>query len=165
MDEAGFWEVVQHAHDAAGDDMDRKGEVLKSEIAKLTKIDGLAFADLFDAMMARAYSYQLWGAAYIINGGCGDDTFWDFRASLISRGRAAFERAVSDPDSLAYEEIDEAVWFYEGYQYDVMAGVKAVAGTRPMRRIADKPSGTRWEESDLRTLYPKLAGKFPHHII
>jgi hypothetical protein len=165
MDESQFWELVQRAHDAAGDDMDRKGQVLKQELSKLSKNDALAFADLFDAMRAKAYSYDLWGAAYIIHGGCGDDTFSDFRASLISPDRAAFERAVSDPDSLADEEIDENVWFYEGYQYDVTDGVKAVAGSRPMRRIAPSPSGRRWEESELRTLYPKLAARFLRDVV
>jgi len=165
MDESHFWEVVQRAHDAEGTDMDRKGQVLKDEISKLSKGDALDFADLFDAMMAKAYSFALWGAAYVIHGGCGDDTFQDFRASLISRGRAAFERAVSDPDSLADEEIDEDAWFYEGYQYDVTEGVKANAGSRPMRRIADRPSGLDWNEPDLRALYPKLATRFPHHVV
>jgi hypothetical protein len=165
MDESQFWGVVQRANDAAGNDMDQKGQVLKQEISKLSKNDALDFADLFDAMMARAHSYILWGAAYVINGGCGDDTFSDFRASLISRGRAAFEGAISDPDSLADEDIDEEVWFYEGYQYDVTDGVKAVAGARPKRRIAENPSGRRWEEFELRTLYPKLAARFPHHVV
>jgi hypothetical protein len=100
MDESQFWYIVQRAHDAAGDDMDRKGQVLKQEIAKLSKDDALAFGDLFDAIRAKAYSHELWGAAYIIHGGCGDDTFSDFRASLISRGRAAFERAYPTPTRL-----------------------------------------------------------------
>ena len=72
MDESQFWDIVQRAHDAAGDDMDRKGQVLKQEIAKLSKDDALAFGDLFDAIRAKAYSHELWGAAYIIHGGCGD---------------------------------------------------------------------------------------------
>jgi Protein of unknown function (DUF4240) len=163
MDESQFWDLVQRAHDAAGDDMDRKGQILKQEISSLSKTDALDFADLFDAMMAKAYSYELWGAAYVIHGGCGDDTFWDFRASLISRGRASFEQAVSDPDSLADEEIDDEIWFYEGYQYDVTEGVKAAAGSRPMRRIAASPSGRKWEDFELRTLYPKLAARF--HVL
>jgi hypothetical protein len=61
-------------------------------------------------------------------------------------------------------QINEDVWFYEGYQYDVTAGVKAVAGSRPMRRIAASPSGRSWEESELRTLYPKLAARFTDRI-
>jgi hypothetical protein len=164
MDELEFWEVVQRANDAARDDMDRKCEALKNEISKLSRRAALDFAQIFDVMMDRAYSFDLWGAAYVINGGCGDDTFTDFRASMISRGRAAFERAISDPDSLADEEFNEEEWFYEGYQYAVTEGVKAVAGARLLHRIPDDPSGARWNESDLRILYPKLAAKFPHHV-
>jgi hypothetical protein len=86
--------------------MDRKCEVLKAEIGKLSKNEASDFAVLFDTMMDRAYSHKLWGAAYAIHGGCSDDTFNDFRSSLISRGRACFERAIADPDSLADEEFD-----------------------------------------------------------
>ncbi len=95
MDESQFWELVQRAHNAASDDMDRKCEVLKAEIEKLSKNEASDFAVLFDAMMDRAYSHKLWGAAYVIHGGCSDDTFNDFRSSLISRGRACFERAIA----------------------------------------------------------------------
>jgi hypothetical protein len=117
MDEAQFWELVQRVHDASGGDMDRKCEILKTEIGKLFKNDADDFSFLFATMMDRAYSYKLWGAAYIIHGGCSDDTFDDFRSSLISRGRACFENAIADPESLADENFDESTWFYEGYQY------------------------------------------------
>jgi hypothetical protein len=102
----------------------------------------------------------LWGAAYLIHGGCGDDTFNDFRSSLISRGRRCFERVIADPDSLADEQFNEATWFYEGYQYAVTDGVKAVAGLRPSRRLPDRPSGEGWVEDDLRKLFPRLNAKF-----
>jgi hypothetical protein len=160
VDESQFWELVQRAHDAAGNDMDQKCEVLKAEIGKLSKNEANDFAILFDGMMDRAYSYKLWGAAYVIHGGCGDDTFIDFRSSLISRGRSCFERAVADPDSLADEEFDETAWFYEGYQYAVTAGVKAVAGLRQRRRHPDRPSGENWVEDDLRERFPRLIAKF-----
>jgi hypothetical protein len=160
MDESRFWGVVQRAHDAAPDDMDRKCEALKAEIAKLSATDAGAFAVLFDAMMDKAYSYELWGAAYVIHGGCGDDTFTDFRSSLISRGRACFERAIAAPDSLAGDDIDEETWFYEGYQYAVTEGVKAIAGSRPGRRGPDRPTGQNWREEDLPTRFPRLAARF-----
>ena len=76
-------------------------------------------------MMDSAYCWSLWGAAYVINGGCSDDPFVDFRASLISRGRQVFERALSDPDSLADEDFDGSDWFNEGYQYAVADGVRS----------------------------------------
>jgi Protein of unknown function (DUF4240) len=54
MDESHFWDAVQYAYDAAGNDMDRKGQVLKDEMSKLSKSDDLDFAGHFDAVMARA---------------------------------------------------------------------------------------------------------------
>jgi Protein of unknown function (DUF4240) len=161
MDEAQFWELVQRVHDASGGVMDRKCEILKAEIGKLSKNDADDFSFLFDTMMDRAYSYKLWGAAYVIHGGCSDDTFDDFRSSLISRGRVCFEHAVADPESLADENFDESAWFYEGYQYAVTAGVKAVAGLRRRRHPhPDRPSGEDWREDNLRVLFPRLSAKF-----
>src|SRR5207248_2249239 len=100
--------------------------------------------------------------AYVINGGCGDDTFSDFRASLISRGQQAFERALSDPDFLAEEDFDEEAWFYEGYQYAVTEGTEAVAGATPDRAEPhpENPSGDEWSEEQVYELYPKLNEKF-----
>ena len=160
MDEDGFWKIVQRAHDLSGGDMDQKCDALRQLISALSKDEALEFAQHFDAMMDKAYNWPLWGAAYVINGGCSDDTFSDFRAALISRGRQAFERALSDPDSLADEDFEESDWFYEGYQYAVTDGVEAVAGSRPQRSMPAQPSGTEWQEDKVYDLFPKLSAKF-----
>jgi len=160
MDERSFWKVVQDAHDASGGDMDRKCDLLRQQLSSLPATEAAQFTLFFDTMMERAYSWPMWGAAYVINGGCGDDTFADFRASLISRGQQAFERALADPDSLAAEPFDEEAWFYEGYQYAVTDGVEAAGGQRPQRQMSDQPSGAEWQEDQLGMLLPKLSGKF-----
>ena len=162
MDDLKFWEGVQHAHDQSSGDMDEKCDGIRTVVSTLPKDDAMAFSRFFDSMMDRAYSWPLWGAAYVIHGGCGDDTFSDFRASLISRGRSAFEKALADPDSLADEEFDEDSWFYEGYQYAVTDGVKAAVGSVINREKPHpvEPSGTEWAEDKVYDLYPKLSGKF-----
>ena len=43
----------------------------------------------------------MWGAGYTLDGGMGDDSFKDFCSWLISRGRAAYEAVLIDPDALA----------------------------------------------------------------
>lgn len=160
MDEMGFWKIVQNAHDASGGDMDAKCNALRQQLSALSKDEALEFAKHFDALMDKAYDWSLWGAAYVINGGCSDDTFSDFRAALISRGRQAFERALSDPESLAAEDFDESEWFYEGYQYAVTDGVEAAAGSRPQHNMQAQPSGTDWQEDQVYSLFPKLSAKF-----
>ena len=162
MDELNFWEIVQHAQDQSGGDMDVKCEAIKAEVSTLPKVNAIAFSHFFDSMMDRAFSRPLWGAAYIINGGCGDDTFSDFRAALISRGTKAFEKALSDPESLADEEFDEDSWFYEGYQYAVTDGVKAAVGSIVNRERPHPKnlSGDEWAKDKVYDLYPKLSRKF-----
>jgi hypothetical protein len=162
VDEQQFWKIVQQAHDQSGGDMDEKCEIMKNVVSKLPKDEAMAFSRFFDSVMDRLYSWPLWGAAYVINGGCGDDTFSDFRASLISRGQKAFEKALADPDSLADEEFAEDAWFYEGYQYAVTDGVKAAMGSIVNRDKPhpETPSGAEWAEDKVYDLYPKLSGKF-----
>ncbi len=162
MNESRFWEIVQLAHDQSEGDMDVKCELIRTSLSNLSKDDATAFSSLFDSLMDRAYSWPLWGAAYVINGGCSDDTFSDFRASLISRGRDAFESALSNPDSLATEDFDEDAWFYEGYQYAVTDGIEAAVGSVVNREkpYPSEPSGQPWEEDEVYELYPKLGEKF-----
>ena len=52
-------------------------------------------------MHAALYRRDVWAAAYLIAGGCSDDSFIDFRAGLIARGRDWYHRAAASPDSLA----------------------------------------------------------------
>lgn len=160
MDEAGFWDLIDRAHSASEGDMDRKCDVLTGQLAALSRDEVLRFVELFDAMMIRAYNWSLWGAAYVIHGGCGDDTFQDFCSALISRGREQFESALADPDGLADRDIDEESWFYEGFQYAVTEAAIAVAGERPSRLAASRPSGTEFSEEAVYALYPRLAAKF-----
>jgi hypothetical protein len=161
MDEAGFWKIVGDVHDKSPDDMDAKSEALKRALAVLSSKDALAFREFFDAAMNRALSWPLWGAAYVINGGCGDDTFMDFRSALISRGRASFEMALADPDSLADEDLDEEQFFYEGYEYAVSEGVEAAAGRVVMKsRTPAEPSGEAWDEETVAERYPRLRAKY-----
>jgi len=40
----------------------------------------------FRRYLNKAYTWDLWGAAYLINGGCSDDGFEYFRRWLVSRG-------------------------------------------------------------------------------
>lgn len=74
---------------------------LRKRLQKLSPEKVAHFQDHFDREMDRAYNWELWGAAYLIEGGCSDDGFIDFRYGLISRGREAFEAALENPDSIA----------------------------------------------------------------
>ncbi|MCG8638513.1 MAG: DUF4240 domain-containing protein [Desulfobacterales bacterium] len=161
-----FWELIETAGQQSQGDMECKCAFVQKAVAAMPPDAAIAFSKYFDESMNRAYTWGLWGAAYVVNGGCGDDTFSDFRASLISRGKKAFESAIADPDSLADEAFDEEVWFYEGFQYAVHEGAEAAISPEKLTvsAIPNEPSGTAWEEEPdvLKVLFPKLWKKFGH---
>ncbi|TYR81399.1 DUF4240 domain-containing protein [Priestia megaterium] len=49
----------------------------------------------------KAFTSDVWGAAYLMMGGCSDDCFMDFRSWLIAQGEAVFSKVVKAPDYLA----------------------------------------------------------------
>src|SRR5262249_783427 len=63
--------------------------------------DIFAFAERWAKLHRAAHRWDLWGAAYLIGGGCSDDSFIDFRSGLILRGKQVYEAAIADPDNLA----------------------------------------------------------------
>jgi hypothetical protein len=156
-----FWEIIEECNAASTGDMNRKDQLVEAAIGRLSRDHALEFYRIFHRMMDSAFAWPLWGAAYVINGGCGDDTFSDFRASLISRGRAPFEKAIVDPDSLADEDIDLDSWFHEGFAHAISDGFTAKLGKRPVRVDPHpaSPAGVRWPEATVHEIYPKLMRK------
>ena len=115
----------------------------------------------YDELLARACRWDLWGAAFLMNGGCSDDGFRYFRDWLISEGETAYEAALAEPDSLADVAQDEE-FELESFGY-VAAEVyeQMTDATLPRGVAADpaEPSGKPWEEDDLPGLFPRLARK------
>ena len=56
----------------------------------LTPQDVVSFELAFGHEVQRAYTWDLWGAAYVVHGGASDDGFVYFRHWLISKGRRVF---------------------------------------------------------------------------
>lgn len=102
MDDDAFWALVEQARRDAGDDAPESvAEAMTAALVARGAADAVAFDEAFHRVSAQGYSWDLWGAAYLLNGGCSDDGFDYFRGWLVTRGRRVFEAAVADPDSLA----------------------------------------------------------------
>ncbi|WP_051327415.1 DUF4240 domain-containing protein [Desulfatibacillum aliphaticivorans] len=163
MNKDEFWQIIEAVHDESDGNMDRKCELLKNRLLKLKDQDLRDFIRHFDSADAFAYTWPLWGAAYVMHGGCSDDSFSDFRATLISLGRKIYEAALADPESLANLdfEYDEDLC-YEGFQYVKYDVAEEKLGDIPDRDIPfpDEPSGEEWDEENVDNLYPLLAAKY-----
>jgi|ERR1051326_4532234 hypothetical protein len=158
-----FWSILEKVHRKSGADVEKKFGLLEEELAKLSLAEVQSFDALFTDCLDRAYTWELWGAAYVIGGGCSDDGFWDFRSTLISCGRGIFERALEDPESLAEldSEVGEALQV-EGLQYIAGKVARSLGGDvlDRSRPHPSQPSGQKWDEEAVAELYPKLARKY-----
>ena len=114
----------------------------------------------------RAYTWDLWAAAYVIEDGCSDDCFRDFRAYLISLGRTPYEAALKDPDALAPVVEDAETGDWENADdpaseaYEDASGEELPGGDGD---LSGRPRGEPWDDEDQDALvrrYPALAARF-----
>ena len=91
------------ADEADEDDItDPIAVALYEQLTQLPAAEIAAFDNVFEDVRASADSRTMANAALLIEHGfLGDEGFDDFRAGLVALGRATFEQAASDPDSLA----------------------------------------------------------------
>ena len=164
---AQFWQLIEASRREADGDPDRQIEVLRERLTELPESAILAFDRLFTEYWAQAYTWDLWGAAYLIGGGCSDDGFMDFRGWLVARGEAIYRAALADPDSLAERVTDaDGDCQFEGFQYVASQAWEESTGRdssecpQPTVAIPRDPSGEPWIEDELAERFPKLTARF-----
>lgn len=96
-----FWVLVDQARAGAPDGVDGTAQRLVAGLADRPPAQIAGFDRHLRRVLAASHRADLWGAAYLVNGGCSDEGFAAFRGWLVGQGRAAFAGAVADPDTLA----------------------------------------------------------------
>ena len=105
MDESRFWALIDESRAATTPALSNQPDILQQKLEKLSPEEIKCFDALFRQLWHDAYRDSLWAAAYIIEGGCSDDGFMDFRAGLISLGRDAYYAALQNPETLASQPV------------------------------------------------------------
>lgn len=120
----------------------------------------------------RAYKWDLWAAAFIINSGCSDDQFIDFIHGLIFQGLQAYENAVKNADSIANLENARALIEYElvaALPYEIFTernGSDDIDFFDLVEEIydpgsLDAPKGRAWKDEEaLKSRLPLLSRRF-----
>jgi hypothetical protein len=169
MDESEFWAIVESSKAASDGTFDGHAESLTAKLSALEPARIAAFDRVFTSLLYKAYSWDLWGAAYVIHGGCSDDGFSDFRSWVISMGHQVYDRALSDPESLADIELGpdgEEEASFEDFAYIAAQVYEDKVGTAlprdPTLIHPSEPGGEPWEEDgdELAERYPKLSAKY-----
>jgi hypothetical protein len=167
-----FWHIIERA--AQFDhDPDAHEEALRVALRELSLEELISFEVAFRRYLNDAYTWDLWGAAYVVHGGCSDDGFEYFRRWLVSRGRDVYEAALAEPDSLAQLDVrpgPDAVWEFEEIYYVAVQIFEEKGGAGDVRDYSEReaglggpgPSGEPFEvdEEHLARRYPKLWRRF-----
>src|SRR5262245_12255316 len=101
MDSSRFWQLIEHARKLSGKNTTYRVDALRELLIVLSPEDLQSFQTHYDEQIRRAFRWDLWGAAYLINGQYSDEGFRYFRDWLVSEGYRVFEAAVRWADSLA----------------------------------------------------------------
>ncbi len=157
-----FWKLISRTISAEALEEADLSE-LEAALATMSAEEIVSFDDHFSKLHSESYGWPLWGAAYIINGGCSDDGFDYFRGWLIAQGRDVFEAALAAPDSLVDHVEDEVecedllsvAW--QAYKN------KTGKGELPPNAHKYPKLGESWDfddEAEMRKRYPRLCEKF-----
>lgn len=167
-----FWQIIERA--AKSDhDPDAHVKALRTVVHDLSPDEIISFEVAFRRYLNEAYTWDLWGAAYVIHGGCSDDGFEYFRRWLVSRGRDDYEAALADPDSLAQRDLQpgpDNAWEFEEIYYVARDVFEEKGGEGDVRDYSEReagmggpgPSGEPFadDEEHLARRYPKLWQRF-----
>jgi hypothetical protein len=151
-----FWKIIEKSKRGV-ESADEQAEKLEALLIKLSPEEILSFDRIFTEFRIAAYRWDLWGVAYILCGGCGDDSFDYFRAWLIGRGQKYFEDAMKDPESVASKVTEDD---YPEAEFILYAASKAyekqTGHSMPFFpvKFPSKPVGTKWTEEELPERFP-----------
>jgi Protein of unknown function (DUF4240) len=163
MDTSTFWRLIEDSR-AAADDVEEHTVRLVDRLAALAPQEIVAFHSEYRRHKARAYTWRLWAAGYLINGGCSDDGFEYFRDWLIAQGQQVFEWALADADSLTDLDLPQD----QDAEAEDLGGAAQAAYRRligidiPLEHVASPaaPAGEPWQDEDLDTLLPRLSARY-----
>lgn len=164
---ATFWDLIAKTRLASDGDIKRQIDLLARELAAYPPEEIIQADTLLVKYHLLAYTNELWAAAYIVQGGCSDDMFMDFRHWLIAQGETIFQAALHDPETLGDvigEPVDTVV-FARGQQFGGVAQDAYLLRTgRPMRLresgFSPALTGNDWTDADLPRMYPKLCARY-----
>ena len=99
MNERAFWRVIHRSATSRGNLQDQIRN-LSELLNNLSGLEIVAFDRRFHYYQDKLYRWDVWGAVYLLNGGCSNDAFADFRSWLVGQGEQKFEAVLKDPEAI-----------------------------------------------------------------
>ena len=164
MNEAEFWDIVETTRIQSGDSIDKQGKLLGEALGQLEPEKIISFFHIYCYLHNWAYRAELCAAAILINGGCSDDGFSDFRDWLILQGKEKYYQAIDDPDTLIAIALFGKAWSV--LYSTIRTAYERKTGTRQipypdLDDVEELPEidGSKLEPTVAMQLFPKLGAK------
>ena len=171
MDSAEFWSYVERARTESPDSVASQAEELRRVLRESSAESVAAFDIAFIERTLELYTWDLWGVASQLLGGCSDDSFADVRSWVVAQGREFFESCRDDPMVLAGGHLDdpeetgeaEHLSYVAAEVYTELTGrsIDEDYPDRPSPVPAESPEGAPWDEDDDDALSERFPGIVP----
>ncbi|MBV1778518.1 DUF4240 domain-containing protein [Paeniglutamicibacter sp. ABSL32-1] len=162
-----FWQIIDQAHESCDGGAEEFAEALREGLRQSDQQEVVAFDQLYALKTQALYSWELWGVAYLLLGGCSDDEFTDLRTWIVAQGRDFYLSCRKDPTMLANGQLKDPteVMDAEEVRYVPDEIFMEMTGTSIEEQYPDQPSasmagqapaGVPWDD------YPdRLEARFP----
>lgn len=163
-----FWLIIDRARESSAGVAEEFAEALREELRQSGQQEIVAFDQLFVLKTQALYSWELWGVAYLLLGGCGDDGFTDVCTWVVAQGRDFYYSCLADATVLANGQLNDpaVVLDAEGIRYVPDEVFMEMTGTSIEEQYRDQPSasvagrapaGVPWD-----AYTDELEVRFPH---
>lgn len=166
-----FWNIIGKSLNTKS--CEEANEIIQKELKKLSIDELVSYNTIFYELYNKLYTWDVWSAAYIIMGGCSDDSFMDFRGSIISLGKETYESTILNPEFLI--NLDETALSEKLYNEEFQNLAPLVYEEKTSKNIYEEnefqmepkePLGDKidFESEDIEKIlikkYPKLMKKY-----
>lgn len=164
-----FWAHIDAAWSDGDGELGEDGAALAKalgvRLAALPHAEREQFGRTFADLVRQAATWDLYGAAYLIGGGCDEGGFEDFRFGLVAVGRGWYDRALTDADGLAGHPVvaEAAEWDDDGAVFAELVGDEVARITGIPQREPVVLAGREFDVDDddaMRFRLPRLSALY-----
>lgn len=163
MEQSTFWALIDDTRTVSDGSPATHAAVLARRLQRLDAAEIVEFERIWRELDVAAYTWELWAAAYLLNGGCDDLCFEHFRSYVIGLGENVFNDAVRDADTLVFlargprhqfAHDAEALGSAAAEAYEAATGYE-LPDVGP--DLPDLPAGEEWDEETPEVATPRIA--------
>lgn len=168
MKDRQFWDIIERSLASSRGSSERQAAELEEILAALPPAQIASFDASFTAKTDALYSWEIWGAVYVLLEYCADDCFEYFRNWVVGQGRDYYAAVSLDPLALGDGRLanDAEAGDAELLDYASVDAYARASGGRdlyedypdnPASATGSEPAGTRsWDEENVADFYPDL---------